>query len=178
MSQFKLLGVILDNKLNFNLYVAQQCLIINRKLFSIKRLFYLPQATKLQFFKAFLLPYFDYGLSLSIYYHNSAIRKLCKSYYLCLKNLFRFSFLNLNSKFGEIKSNILISNSLKDYGLFSFHHRLVLRLVCFLHKILFAKNSPKQLKNWLTLVETKMEGVKLRSGDSRIFTIDKSCSHF
>ena len=96
VSQFKLLGVILDNKLNFNLYVAQQCLIINRKLFSIKRLFYLPQATKLQFFKAFLLPYFDYGLSLSIYYHNSAIRKLCKSYYLCLKNLFRFSFLNLN----------------------------------------------------------------------------------
>ena len=39
-------------------------------------------------------------------------------------------------------------------------------------------SSPKQLKNWLTLVEIKMEGLKLRCGDSRIFTIDKSSSKF
>ena len=64
MSQFKLLGVILDNKLNFNLYVAQQCLIINRKLFSIKRLFYLPQAIKLQFFYRILIMVFRYQFTI------------------------------------------------------------------------------------------------------------------
>jgi hypothetical protein len=37
---------------------------INRKLYSINRLFYLPFNVKLQFFKSFLLPYFDYGISL------------------------------------------------------------------------------------------------------------------
>ena len=34
------------------------------------------------------------------------------------------------------------------------------------------------MKNWLTLAEIKMEGVKLRSDDSRIFTIGKSSSKF
>ena len=92
VDKFKLLGVLLDNKLNFNAYVAQQCLSINKKLYSIKRLFYLPFNVKLQFFKSFILPYFDYGISLLIYYHKTAIRKITKLYYLCLKKLFNFSF--------------------------------------------------------------------------------------
>ena len=77
----------------------------------------------------------------------------------------------------DIKSNVKIPDSLTAHVLFSFHHRLVLRLVCFLHKILFAKKSPKELKNWLTLAEIKTTGVKLGSGNSRIFKIDKSSSN-
>ncbi len=91
VSKFKLLGVLIDYKLNFKEY-TQQCLVINRKLYSINRFFYLPYEVKLQFFKSFILPYFDYGLSLSIYYHKIAIRKLCKMYYICLKKLFNSSF--------------------------------------------------------------------------------------
>ena len=41
VSSFRLLGVVLDNKLNFNAHVSATCSLINRKLFSIKRLFYL-----------------------------------------------------------------------------------------------------------------------------------------
>jgi hypothetical protein len=66
VSQFKLLGVVNQ----FKLFVD-----INRKLYSINILFYLPYEIKLHFFKSFILPYFDYGISLSIYYQKTAIRK-------------------------------------------------------------------------------------------------------
>ena len=112
VSSFKLLGVLIDDKLNFQSYVAQQCLNINRKLFSIKRIFYLSFAVKLQFFKSFILPLFDYGISLSIYYNHLTIRKLCKMYYVCLKKLFNFSFIDNNF---NIKSNTEINLFLKNY---------------------------------------------------------------
>jgi ribonuclease P/MRP protein subunit RPP40 len=60
VKKFKLLGFIIDSKLELKLHVAQTCLTINRKLYSIKRLFYLPFKVKIQFFKSFILPYFDY----------------------------------------------------------------------------------------------------------------------
>ena len=76
VDSFKLLGVIIDNKLNF----SEQCLnikkLVNRKLYSIKRLFYLSTTVKIQFFKTFILPYFDYCSSLLIYYPKSSIQSL------------------------------------------------------------------------------------------------------
>ena len=59
VSSFKILGIIVDNKLNFLEYASKLRLIVNRKLFSIKKLFYLCTSVKLQFFKSFILPYFD-----------------------------------------------------------------------------------------------------------------------
>ena len=77
VSSFRLLGVILDNKLNFNAHVSATCSLINRKLFSIKRLFYLATSVKMQFFKSFILPYIDYCLSLSVYFPKATLQKLC-----------------------------------------------------------------------------------------------------
>jgi len=62
--KFRLLGVLVDNKLKFDTYVAQQCLAMNRRLFNIKKLFFLPQEVKMTFFKAFILPSFDYCIIL------------------------------------------------------------------------------------------------------------------
>ena len=42
VNNFKLLGVTLDTKLNFDDYSAMIAKSINIRLFSIKRLFYLP----------------------------------------------------------------------------------------------------------------------------------------
>ena len=61
---FKLLGVEIDNKLSFSQYVGELKRSINKKLYSIKRIFYLPTAVKIQFFKTFVMPYFDYCSSL------------------------------------------------------------------------------------------------------------------
>ena len=68
VTEFKLLGVTLDNKLNFNKHIAIMCRQINSKLFSIKRLFVLSTSVKMQFFKTFVLPYFDYCISLLVYF--------------------------------------------------------------------------------------------------------------
>jgi hypothetical protein len=48
-------GVLVDNKLKFDTYVAQQCLAINRRLFNSKKLSFLPQEVRMTFFKAFIL---------------------------------------------------------------------------------------------------------------------------
>ena len=60
ITNFKLLGVWIDNKFNFNYYASSLINSINKKLFAIKRLFYLSFEVKLQFFKSFILPSFDY----------------------------------------------------------------------------------------------------------------------
>jgi hypothetical protein len=141
VKKFKLLGVHLDDKLQFIDHAADICLSVNRRLYTIKKLFYLPYSVKIHFFKTFILPYFDYCISLTIYFHNTAIRKLCKMYYLCLFKLFGFKFLNLDC-------NIVNDLLFNDY-IFSFHHRIVFRITSFLFKILYSWNSPPELKSWL-----------------------------
>ena len=58
-------GVHLDDKLQFIDHAANVCLSINRRLYTIKKLFYLPYSVKIHFFKTFILPYFDYFISLT-----------------------------------------------------------------------------------------------------------------
>ena len=77
VSSFKLLGVTIDNKLNFSEHCSNIKRIVNRKLYSIKRLFFLCTSVKIHFFKRFILPYFDYCLSLIIYFPRSAYQSLC-----------------------------------------------------------------------------------------------------
>ena len=77
VSSFKLLGVTIDKKLNFSEHCSNIKRIVNRKLYSIKRLFFLCTSVKIHFFKRFILPYFDYCLSLIIYFPPSAYQSLC-----------------------------------------------------------------------------------------------------
>ena len=88
VSKFKLLGVTLDNKLIFSTYISSVCGRVNGVLYSIKRLFYLPLSTKIQFFKTFILPLFDYCLTLSISYEKYLITKLSNCYYRTMMRLF------------------------------------------------------------------------------------------
>ena len=96
VDSFKLLGVTIDHKLNFNKYSRDLRLIVNKKMHSIKRLFYLCTAVKLQFFKSFIMPYFDYCLSLFIYFPKTTIQRInnCFPMYRFLQD-FRKFLLNL-----------------------------------------------------------------------------------
>jgi hypothetical protein len=60
VSSFKLLGVTLDNKLKFDTFTSELRKKILVKMYSIKKLYQLCYSVKLQFFKSFMLPYFDY----------------------------------------------------------------------------------------------------------------------
>ena len=146
VESFKLLGVTIDNKLNFTKYTSDLRKIINRKLFSIKRLFYLSTSVKIQFFKTFILPYFDYCLSLLIYFPKYTIQSLSNCFNNCLFMLFKFK---IETEFGIEISNEDISNfnnKLQLYGLFSFQHRLLNKILTFTHSIINNPNCPSELK--------------------------------
>ena len=138
---FKLLGVLIDNDLTFNQHIVNICKNVNMKLFSIKKLAYLPFVVRLQFFKTFILPLFDYCLSLIIYFSKTQIQKLSNCYYACLYKLFRFDF--------TCKEMDEINIALEKYHLFGFQHRVVLRLCLFGHKIENVPSAPPKLKEQL-----------------------------
>jgi hypothetical protein len=73
VTRFKLLGVDLDNLLKFNSFVGNIKSNVNKRLFAIKRLFYVSFSIKVQFFKTFILPYFDYCFSLIIHFGKTLI---------------------------------------------------------------------------------------------------------
>jgi hypothetical protein len=52
VDSFKLLGVTIGNKLAFTEYASILCRTVNKKLFSIKKLFYFATTVKIQFFKS------------------------------------------------------------------------------------------------------------------------------
>ena len=134
VDKFKLLGVSLDCKLNFEHNVSQLRVQVNRKLYSIKRLFYLPLSMKIQFFKTFIVPIFDYCSTLLIYYSKQAIQKLANGYYLCIYKLFKLTF--NTDDYG------MVNIELKKLGIFNLHHRIVRKLGIFVFKINYFKNPP------------------------------------
>ena len=76
VEEFKLLGIIIDNKLNFKKNTCKLRKSINTRLYSIQKLFQLSMPVKVQFFKTFIYPYFDYCVTLCIYFPKYIIQKL------------------------------------------------------------------------------------------------------
>ena len=92
VDSFKLLGIIIDNKFNFRKYSSQLRITVNKRIFSIKRLFYLSFSVKLQFFKSFIWPHFDYCNSLFIHFPKSTLQKISNCYYFCMLRLLNLKF--------------------------------------------------------------------------------------
>jgi len=67
--------------LNFRKHISNIIKKVNPKLYLYKKLFYLPLSVKIQFFKSFNLPYFDYCSTLIIYY-PTLFKKYIPSFYL------------------------------------------------------------------------------------------------
>ena len=146
--QFKLLGVILDDKMLFNKHIASICIKINFRLYSIKKLFYLATSVKkVQFFKAFILPYFDYCLSLSIYYSKAVLQKLCNCYNMCLCKLFN-STKQDKFNFYENEPNSINKFLMKFNILYLFIEYLY--VLIYLFKLVNTKRPP-QLANFIKL---------------------------
>ena len=148
---FKLLGVTLDNKLNFLEHCSNLKKVINRKLFSIKRLFYLATSVKIHFFKTFILPYFDYCLSLIIYFPKSTFQSLNNCFNLCLYRLFKFKPEPINLDAEDSDEQIMndFINKLQSYKLFTLQSRILTKLLSFTHNIINNRNAPIVLKESL-----------------------------
>jgi hypothetical protein len=160
VNEFKLLGVILDSKLNFSNQVLNLKKAITKKLFIIKNMFHLSSAVRLQFFKTFILPYFDYCLSISIYFNNKQIDELENLYNFCLLKLFniKLRFLNLIDKY----------NLLKSLNLFPFKIRLFYRLSLFSYKIV-----NNLILSQFNILSEKQNHYNLRSSSKSLYIIPK-----
>jgi hypothetical protein len=133
----KLLGVTLDNKLMFDMFTSELRKKILIKMYSIKKLFQLCYSVKLQFFKSFVLPFFDYCSTLSIYFAKTALQRMCNCFNMCLFKLFKIK--NEATNNNELN---LHNNKLEKLSLFTFEHRLLSRISSFAHKIVNNTNSP------------------------------------
>ena len=87
-----------------------------------------------------------------------------------IKKLFNFSFIDDNF---NIKSNTEINLFLKNYKLFSFHHRLTLRLLLFIHRIMFGRNPPIILKQQIQLNDINTR-YNLRSNNKFNFILERN----
>jgi hypothetical protein len=162
VSEFKLLGIIIDNKLNFISNTTKIKRSINIRLYSIQKLFQLPLAVKIQFLKTFILPYFDYCATLCIYYSKSILQKLANSYNNCIFKLINVKSIHdsvINSSDDFNKWNTL----LEQYGLNGFQHRLIIRLATYIQKIFCYSNSPSNLANCLTVNNDLNKSYNLRN---------------
>ena len=101
----------------------------------MKRIFYLSTSGKIQFFKSFILPYFDCCRSLLIYFPKSILQKLSSLYYLCIIKLFKINF---------ISDSIETNQFLKLCNLFSLQHR-IFRFPRFSTRIYLDDNAPLSL---------------------------------
>ena len=69
-------------------------LSVNQKLYSIKKLFYLSLNIKVQFFKTFIQPHFDYCSSLAVYLNKTLVNTIERFYKNFLFRLTGIPFLN------------------------------------------------------------------------------------
>ena len=144
VKSFKLLGVTIDNKLNFSKYVGDLRNNVNKRLFSINRLFYLATSVKIQFFKSFILPHFDYCSSLLLYFSKQMIQKIANAYNYCLYKLIEF-----RAKVNYATDFNTVNNNLSKYRLLNFQHRLLNKFRTVSHKIVNRENGPLNLKTTL-----------------------------
>ena len=110
---------------------------------------------------------FDYTVG---FYNKATIQRLCKMYYLCLHKLFKYNFAG--------KSHDAINGDFKKDNLFSFQYRIVYRLSMFTNNVMFNKNSPTVLKQWLIPSTLVHQFHNTRSNNTISFVLDRTYTKF
>ena len=127
VDNFKLLGVTINRHLDFTTHVDQVKKQVNIRLFAIKKVYYLSANVKLQFLKTFILPYFDYCLTLALYFSKANLAQLEKLYNFCI-----FKLLKIKLKYCSTDEQIA---ALRPLHVQAFKVRLYHRVGSFVHGI-------------------------------------------
>ena len=144
VTSFKLLGIIIDNKLTFSQHISELKKNINTRLYSIKRLFFLSLSVKILFLKTFVMPYFDYCSTISIYFPKATIQRLHNCYNMCIFKLINTNTISSIQIIQNTDFNRL-NNTLEKYGINAFQHRYITRFSTYIHKLFNNFDSPTNL---------------------------------
>lgn len=128
VTKFKLLGIVVDSRLQFKEHIIDLKKRVNKRLYSIKKIFYLSQSVKNQFFKTFILPHFDYCLALVVYLTKMQVENLAKFYSICLYRLLGIKLLDFDVQ--EQKER------LEKFLILPFKYRICYRISMFVYKIM------------------------------------------
>ena len=112
VKKFRLLGVILDEYLSFDLHTIELCQKVNWKISVLKRSSYLFELKfRIILFKLFIMSKYDYCSSLFFYFADSCNQeRLDKNFIKSMKSYLniKLSELNVDEQFNHLKSfNIL-----------------------------------------------------------------------
>lgn len=140
VSEFKLLGIMLDDALTFKSYLSNLRKNVFSKLFSIHRIFFLPFLIRIQFFKTFILPLFDYCNSLLVYFSDSIINQIESLFNFCM-----YKLLNIELKDLSLDEQCA---RLSIYNIFPYKYRSFFRFCIFFRKIM-NNNILNDLRNRL-----------------------------
>ena len=160
VESFKLLGITIDKDLSFLKQVKELKLAVNKRLYSIERLYHLSFSVKLQFFKTCILPHFDYCMSLLIYYPKNSIQKIANYYYYCIYKLFK-----INPVINTVEDYNSLNITLEKYNLNAFIHRLIYRLSLFIYYI-FKREAFIELKSSFKFKREIQSNYTLRNTNS------------
>ncbi|CAF1017588.1 unnamed protein product [Brachionus calyciflorus] len=165
VNDFKLLGVTIDHKLTFLKHVAELRKSINKRLYSIHRLFYLSYKVRLQFFKSFILPHFDYCMSLYMYFPKRSLQKLANTY-----NYTIIKLLKIENHISRIEDYNRLHLKLREFNLDCFQHRrekmankstqntyIIDQIQKLEQKLQQDILAHKKVSKWLKTIQTRME---------------------
>ena len=149
--QIKLLGVTLDNGLNFSEHVSTICKTTNRRIGVLMRLRKLiPITAKLQIYKSAVLPYFNY-CSLVWHFCRASDRKKIE----CINERgLRAVYCDWNSSYAELLTRAKFT---------TLHNMRLQNMAIFMYKIKH-KLPPKNIIN---LFDTSPSNYNLRNSDFR-----------
>ncbi len=160
VNNFKLIEITIGGNLSFYKYTSEMRLSINKRLYSIIKLFYLPFRVKMKFFKTFILPFFDYCSTIYIYFPKKTIQKISNSYFLCLYKLFNF------------RKNIILSADFNKFNIFfekynlkCFQRTQIFRLAIYIYKIKKNNKSALKIKDNLIYYREMNKNYNLRNLD-------------
>jgi hypothetical protein len=155
--EFKLLGIWIDDKLNFNKQTADLRKAANIRLYSIRDIFFLAKRVKIQFFKTFILPIFNYCSSLIIYFPKSNVQKISNCFNRCLHLL----IFPKNYRFPDPHSLTFLNqlnNFLETVNLNTFEHHYFKRIAIYIHKLFNDSFSPSNLLNSFSFNKQHFKG--------------------
>ena len=119
---------MLDEFLSFEKHYMLIKKNVNARLYSLHKNFLIPIETKVQFFKTFLLPFFDYCSSLFIYMCKTLLNRFNRFFNCCIFRLFKLNLHNMN-----INEQ---ANVLAQYNLCPYYYRIIERFAVFSKKIM------------------------------------------
>jgi hypothetical protein len=129
VTETKVLGVIIDNKLKFSSHISSICKKINAKTFLLSRTLYLfSHKFRPTLYKLFIQTHFDYCSSLYLHMQNTTDRIMLEKTFI--KSIHRLLGIDINGF--DFKEQFA---ALKNYNIFPIIYRQLFHFCSFIHKI-------------------------------------------